>query len=285
MTLCEECGWQALCPECYLPLALHADDYSLSCHVCGHTAKVPSSCPQCHHTSIIHKGIGTQLLATELAQLFPKAKLARFDGDNRRAEGLANLYAAVKTGEIDLLIGTQTLARGLDLPLLATVGIIQADAGLALPDFAAEERGFELLTQVIGRVGRGHLPTASVILQTYQPDHPVIKSAIAADFPSFATYELKRRRASHLPPFTYLAKLAITYKTEQTTLKKIQAAHTLLAKNPALSVSPPMPAFHERTGRGYTWQIILKSTSRNQLLAALRPFSQYHIEIDPPSLL
>lgn len=285
ITLCEECGWQALCPQCYLPLALHSDDYTLSCHICGHAAKVPSNCPECHHVSVIHKGFGTKLLEAELKSLFPKANIARFDGDNRKGEDLATLYHEVKTGEIDLLIGTQTLARGLDLPHLATVGIVQADAGLTLPDFAAEERAFELLTQVIGRVGRGHLNTADVILQSYQPDHPVIQTAIQADYPKFAEYALKQRRRSQLPPYIYLAKLAITYKTEKTTLAKIGQARQALAQNPHLILSPPTPAFHERTNRGYTWEIIIKSTSRNQLTHALQPFSMYHIELDPPSLL
>lgn len=288
LTICEECGWQALCPNCYLPLTLHADDYTLCCHLCGHSETVPASCPECHHAGIIHKGFGTKLLESELSRLFPEAKIARFDGDNKKSESLADLYDDIKTGNIDLLIGTQTIARGLDLPHLATVGVVQADAGLALPDFSAEERTFELLTQVIGRVGRGHLDSASVIVQTYQPSHPVLQSALRADFPSFAAYLTKNRQKSHLPPFAHLARLSVTYKTEKTTLNKIQTAHALLAKIPRLEVSPPAPAFHERTGRGFTWQIILKSPSRSALVEALRPFANqpsFSVVLDPPSLL
>lgn len=290
LTICEECGWQALCPECYLPMILHADGYLLSCHICGHEEKVPSSCPQCHHPGIIHKGFGTKLLESELSQLFPKAKIARFDGDNSKKNGLADLYDDVKSGKINLLIGTQTLARGLDLPHLATVGIVQADSGLSLPDFAAEERAYDLLTQVIGRVGRGHLDRAQVVVQTYQPDHPVIRTAITADYQAFSAYLLKKRREQQLPPFTYLGRLAITYKTEKTTLTKIRTAHATLSKFAAttpspLIISPPMPAFHERTNRGFTWEIILKSTSREVLRTALAPFANFHIELDPPSLL
>lgn len=287
ITICENCGWQALCPNCFLPMTLHTDSYTLCCHICGHEEKVPKSCPECHHASILHKGFGTKLLESELSRLFPDAKIARFDGDNKKDGSLAALYDEVKSGEINILIGTQTLARGLDLPHLATVGIVQADAGLALPDFAAEERTFELLTQVIGRVGRGHLDVANVVLQTFQPDHPVIKTALTADFPAFADYLLKKRRGQHLPPFSHLARLSITYKTEKTTLAKIRQAHTLLSQNPQLSLSPPMPAFHERTNRGWTWQITIKATSRAHLISALRPFafSKYSIVLDPPSLL
>lgn len=288
MTICEDCGWQALCPNCYLPLTLHADDYTLSCHLCGHSEKVPTSCPECHHAGVIHKGFGTKLLESELSRLFPEAKIARFDGDNKKSEDLATLYDDVKTGNIDVLIGTQTLARGLDLPHLATVGIVQADAGLALPDFSAEERTFELLTQVIGRVGRGHLDTASVIVQTYQPNHPVLQTALKADFPKFAEYLTKNRQKSHLPPFAHLARLSVTYKTEKTTLAKIQTAYAQLQSLKNLEVSPPAPAFHERGARGFTWQLILKSPSRKSLVDALLPFteqSQFSIVLDPPSLL
>lgn len=285
LTICEECGWQALCPTCYLPMTLHTDGFLLVCHICGHEEKVPTSCPSCGHPGIIHKGFGTKLLESELTRLFPKAKIARFDGDNNKKTSLAELYNDVKTGKIDILIGTQTLARGLDLPLLATVGVVQADAGLSLPDFAAEERTFELLTQVIGRVGRGHLDRAEVVIQTYQPDHPVIQTAIQADFFNFAKYLLEKRHTGKLPPYTYLARLSITYKTEKTTLKYINQAFQTLSQNPKLAVSPPAPAFHERTASGFTWQLIIKSTSRETLRQALTPFSKYRIELDPPSLL
>lgn len=288
ITLCENCGWQALCPNCYLPMTLNADSYTLDCHICGHHQKVPVDCPNCHHPGIIHKGFGTKLLESELKKLFPEAKIARFDGDNKKDEDLASLYSEVKAGEFDILIGTQTLARGLDLPHLATVGIIQADAGLALPDFAAEERTFELLTQVIGRVGRGHLNKAEVIIQSYQPDHPVIQTAIKSDYLQFANYLLQKRREQQMPPFTYLARLSVTYKTEKTTLTKIKQAYTELSSNPSLIVSPPIPAFHERTNRGFTWQLIIKSTSREKLRQSLIPFagsSKYSLVLDPPSLL
>lgn len=288
LTICEDCGWQALCPECYLPMTLHTDDYRLCCHLCGHEEPVPKNCPNCGKVGIIHKGFGTKLLESELARLFPETRIARFDGDNKKTESLAGLYDEVKSGEIKLLIGTQTLARGLDLPKLATVGVVQADAGLALPDFAVEERAFELLTQVVGRVGRGHLDTAEVVMQTYQPDHPVIRAALKADYPEFAKYLLHERRRQNLPPFTYLAKLSVTYKTEKTATAKIQAAHQELSKNPEISLSPPMPAFHERADKGFTWQIMLKSTKRQALVEALRPYlaqAKFSVTIDPVSLL
>ena len=297
ITVCDHCGWQALCPHCFLPLTLHADQFELRCHACGHHQPVPLACPNCGHPEILHKGFGTKLLESELRRLFPEAKIARFDSDNLASESLAALFAEVKAGDFDILIGTQTLARGLDLPNLATVGVVQADAGLSLPDFAAEERAFHLLTQVIGRVGRGHLDTATAIIQTYQPDHPVIQFAVRDDYLGFADYLLKTRRAQHFPPFFHLAELSVTYKTERTTLTKIHALHAALNQSLAalarqqpyqFEVSPPLPAFHERTRRGYTWRLLAKSSARAPLttaLAQLDPKLGARIVLDPPSLL
>ena len=288
LTICENCGWQALCPHCFLPLTLHSDRYQLVCHTCGYHSKVPSSCPSCGHLDVIHKGFGTKLLESELKKLFKSAKIARFDADNSKSSSLDQLYDSVKTGAIDILIGTQTIARGLDLPHLATVGVVQADAGLSLPDFAAEERSFHLLTQVFGRVGRGHTKNSHIFIQTFQPKHPVIKSAIQSNYQAFYRYLLKKRQKSKLPPFYFLAKFYLTYKTEQTTIKNLTKYHQILTKIPNLLVSPPTPAFHERTPRGYTWQIILKAKSRSTLLQAIDSLPQNpnsHFILDPPSLL
>ena len=291
MTICEKCGWQALCPNCFLPLTLHSDSYSLLCHTCGHQEKIPASCPDCHHPSILHKGFGTKLLETELKKLFPEVKIARFDADNKKGESLDSLYNEVKSGEIKIIIGTQTVSRGLDLPHLATIGIVQADAGLSIPDFSSEEKTFELLTQVIGRVGRGHLATASVFIQTYQPDSPIINFAIKSDYLGFYEYLIKKRAKQLFPPFVYLAKLTVTYKTEQVTLTHIRS----LSKNltdfinqnqlTSVKISSPMPCFHERTSTGFSWQLILKSKKRSDLLKVLAQAENAHISLDPPSLL
>ncbi len=288
LTLCENCGWQALCPNCFLPLTLHADNYELICHTCGAKSKVPSSCPECHNVSVLHKGFGTKLLENELKKLFPKAKIIRFDADNTKNETLDTKFSEVKNGEYDIIIGTQTIAKGLDLPLLATVGIVQADAGLSLPDYASEERTFHLLTQVIGRVGRGHLDVADVFIQSYQPNHPVIQAALASDYQKFAKHALSNRRKGHFPPFFYLAKLSVSYKTEENSIKYIKRYYGRLKKNPNLIISQPTPAFHERAASGYTWQIIIRSSSRKELLntlGSLQPNPKMHYTIDPPSLL
>ncbi len=288
ITVCEKCGWQALCPNCLLPLTLHADSYKLICHTCGYKTKVPVSCPECKNPNIIHKGFGTKLLETEIKKLFKDAKVARFDADNKKSETLDENYDRVKDGEFDIIIGTQTLAKGLDLPLLATVGVVQADSGLSLPDFSAEEKTFHLLSQVLGRIGRGHIDTAEAFVQTYQPESEVIKAGVKSDYLAFYDYILKRRKVAHFPPFYYLAKLSITYKTEAACVKNINVYHRAIKNSSKIFVSAPTPAFHEHTTSGYTWQLILRAKSRNDLLSLIKSLPKnphLHLSIDPPSLL
>ncbi len=286
LTICENCGEELLCPNCFLPLTLHADTYELVCHTCGHSCKVPSNCPKCGSPGLIHKGFGTKLLESELKKLFPTAKIRRFDADNKKGEGLDAVYLEVRDGEVDILIGTQTVAKGLDLPRLATVGVVQADAGLNLPDFMAEERVFQLLTQVMGRVGRGHLDMAEVFIQTFRPDHPVINLAVNEDYLGFYDYLIRQRKRAGFPPFRFVAKIEITMKTEATVLKKIQSLVAKLSSDKKIIISPPMPAFHEHTSRGYTWQIIVRAKSRKALVEACSELDQsFKITIDPIGLL
>ena len=191
LTICDQCGWQSLCPNCFLPLVLHADSYQMRCHTCGHTETVPTNCPECGNPSIHHKGFGTKYLEQELQKLFPKARIARFDADTDSDQQLTKIYQQVHDGEIDIIVGTQMIAKGFDFPKLSTLGIVQADAGLALPDYSSEERTFELLTQVIGRVTRGHQNT-QVFIQTYQPNHPIITLATNKDYSGLYNYLLQK---------------------------------------------------------------------------------------------
>lgn len=288
LTICENCGWQALCKNCFLPLTLHSDSYQLICHTCGYQTKIPTSCPECHHPEVIHKGFGTKLLESELRRLFKTAKIARFDGDNDKKNSLDALYEQVKSGDIDIIIGTQTIAKGLHLPKLATIGIVQADSGLSLPDFSTEERTFSLINQVLGRIGRGHLSIANAYIQTFHPDDPVINYAIQSNYAAFYDYLIQRRKTGHFPPFTYLAKLSVVYKTEHAALSKIKSVHQALRLKPNIYLSAPTPAFHEHTSSGFCWQIVVKSGNRQSLLVAIRSlddFPDLRISIDPPSLL
>ena len=288
VTICENCGWQALCPNCFLPLTLHSDAFSLICHTCGHSEKIPTACPECGHADIIHKGFGTKLLENELKKLFKEARVARFDADSEKDSTLDNLYDEVKNGKIDIIIGTQTVARGLDLPHLATVGIVQADSGLSLPDYSTEERTFHLLTQVIGRVGRGHLLEANAFIQSYDPESPVIACAINGDFEKFYKYLISKRARSHFPPFFYLAKISVVFKTEKIALREIKKVYAILKEKEGIYLSAPTPAFHEHTSSGYVWQLVVKSSNRKTLtdaISELENFNELRISLDPPSLL
>lgn len=286
LTICENCGEEIICPNCFLPLTLHADSYELACHTCGYRERVPMNCPKCGAPGLVHKGFGTKLLESELKKLFPSARIKRFDADNKKGESLDAVYTEVLEGEIDILVGTQTLAKGLDLPRLATVGVAQADAGLNLPDFMAEERTFQLITQVIGRVGRGHSDIAEVFIQTFRPENPVINMAATSDYERFYKHTIKKRREAGFPPFMFAAKLEIAMKTESIVLKKVREVAATLSKDKRLIVSPPMPAFHERTSRGYTWQIVVRAKSRKALVNACSNLDpNFRVTFDPVGLL
>ena len=293
LTICDQCGWQSLCPNCFLPLVLHADSYQMRCHTCGHTETVPTNCPECGNPSIHHKGFGTKYLEQELQKLFPKARIARFDADTDSDQQLTKIYQQVHDGEIDIIVGTQMIAKGFDFPKLSTLGIVQADAGLALPDYSSEERTFELLTQVIGRVTRGHQNT-QVFIQTYQPNHPIITLATNKDYSGLYNYLLQKRKQSSLPPYSFLLKLSLTYKTEKSTVLNARKLYKKIVQNSQklqlrqVVITPPMPAFHERSNTGFTWDIVVKAKSRSSLLQlfdSLDKSPYLHFELDPISLL
>jgi primosomal protein N' (replication factor Y) len=287
-TLCENCGWQAGCPNCFVPLTLHGDTHELRCHICNFTSSVPTSCPECGHASIIHKGIGTKLIESELQKLFPKLSIARFDGDTAGDQTVEQRYKELRDGSIDIIIGTQVIAKGLDLPKLHTVAVVQADAGLSLPDYSSAERTFQLLAQVIGRVGRRPHDT-NVIVQSYQPTHPVIALGLAQDYASFYKLALEQRKRSHFPPYTYLLKLQCSYKTEAAAIRNAKSmAEQLTRTLPAdVQILGPTPAFYERAGGQFRWQLVLKSPKRVYLQMAVSqlPPAKWQFELDPISLL
>lgn len=288
VTLCENCGWQSICPRCFVPMTLHADTHELRCHICGLKDRVPTVCPVCAHANIIHRGIGTKLIEAELTKLFPKITIARFDGDSDSDQTLDNRYDDLYKGNINLIIGTQIVAKGLDLPHLRTVGIVQADAGLSLPDYGASERTFQLLAQAIGRVGRSE-HASSVIVQSYQPTHPAVVDGLKQNYDAFYEKTISERERAHFPPFVYLLKLTCIYKTEAAAVKNAQQmARTLRSKLPqTVEILGPTPSFYERQRDTYRWQLVLKSKQRNLLTDALKyiPASHWQFELDPASLL
>ncbi len=286
-TLCENCGWQAGCPRCFVPLSLHSDTHELRCHICGFKDRVPTSCPVCNYADIIHKGIGTKLIESEIKRLFPKASIARYDGDTSSEDTLEANYDKVYSGELEIIIGTQVIAKGLDLPQLHTVGIIQADAGLSLPDYSSPERTFQLLSQVIGRVGRSHHET-NVIVQSYQPSNPAVVDGITRNYKAFYDRTVAVRRRSNFPPFSYLLKLTCVYKTEAAAIANARKlASELQHLKLDIEILGPTPAFYERTRETYRWQLVIKSKKRAHLLAVINhlPSQHWQFELDSLSLL
>ncbi len=287
-TLCENCGWTAICPNCFIPFTLHTDTHSLRCHICNTSEKVPTHCPVCQAVDIVYKGIGTKLIESELKKLFPNKNIVRFDADTNADETIEKQYKDLYNGTIDIIIGTQVVAKGLDLPHLRTVGVIQADAGLVLPDYSSSERTFQLLAQVVGRVGRSHHAT-KVIVQSYQPQHPAVVDGLSQNYTDFYKKTLASRKAGIFPPFTYLLKLTCIYKTEAAAIRNAAqfARHIRQSSPSTVQVLGPTPAFYEQQGNTFRWQLTIKSPRRAELVKIVGslPPAHWQFELDPVSLL
>ncbi len=286
VVICADCGWTASCPHCGLPLTYHGDQHHLRCHTCGFRQVAPTNCPNCGSTNLSYKSIGSKAIEAEAGKLFPKARIRRFDSDNPKPERLEQIYDEVRDGAVDIIIGTQTVAKGLDLPKLAVAGIIVADTSLFLPDYSADERTYQLIRQVIGRVGRGHR-AGTAIIQTYSPDNPIIQAAIKDDYASFYKRELEQRQKFGFPPAYHLLKLEVgrtgahAAETAAGRLKQ-----TLEASHLKVAIDGPSPSFHEIRGGKYFQQLVIKSKSRAELIKALELVPpNWRSELDPISLL
>ncbi len=286
MVLCENCGWQALCPHCDVPLTYHGDQHQLRCHSCSHHQPSPTSCPTCGHPGVLFKTAGTKAIVDEVERLFPQARIARFDTDNAKADRFEQQYETVKSGSVDIIVGTQMLAKGLDLPKLSTLGILLADTSLYLPDFSAQERTFQLVSQVLGRVGRGHI-AGRAIIQTYHPEHPILVDALQGNYRQFYERELDERRQFLFPPFCYLLKITL----RRASLKSAESAaqnlkDTITASGAGLRVEGPAPAFYERFQKKYQWQLVIKASQRSELLNVIASLpANCSYDIDPLDLL
>ncbi|HVX47761.1 MAG TPA: primosomal protein N' [Candidatus Saccharimonadales bacterium] len=287
LVMCENCGWQATCPHCDLPLTYHGDRHELRCHSCDYSAPAPVSCPECGHAEIIFKTAGTKAIVDDVQKLFPNARVLRFDTDNAKAERFEQLYEQIREGDgADIIIGTQLLAKGLDLPALSVLGILLADTSLYLPDFSAQERTFQLISQVLGRIGRGHLPGRAVI-QTYHPNHPVLKAAIDGNYEGFYETEIASRQEFLFPPFCYLLKLTVrraTVKAAETAAQDLKSH--ILSVAPRIIVEGPAPSFYEKLQNKYQWQLVVKAKDRGQLLKIISNLpSGVSYDLDPMDLL
>ncbi len=286
LILCATCGWQAMCPVCDIALTYHHDSYDLRCHTCGHHEPVPSSCPVCKGTDIIFKSAGTKALADWLEKHFKTAKVGRFDTDNLLAESLHERHEEVASGEVDILVGTQMLVKGLDLEHLSVVGIVAADLSLQIPDFSAEERTYQLLRQAIGRVGRGHTHGTTVI-QTFNPENRIINEAITKNYDAFYTTQIEQRQTFQFSPLTNIAAFWCSMKTAASAMEKAEKVLVHLKINAqSCTFLGPVTTFHPRRHSYQSAQIVVKSTSRAELsrLAHLLPIG-WQYDLEPINLL
>lgn len=261
---CRSCGYVMACPHCDVSLTHHqpvAGSHStLRCHYCNYLQSQPDRCPCCDSPYFKHFGSGTQRVAQELAQEFPELRVLRFDSDTTRTKGAhRSLLTRFAEGEADLLVGTQMLTKGIDLPQVTLVGVVAADGLLHFSDYRASERTFQILTQVAGRCGRGDQP-GQVLLQTYSPDHPVIQAVKQQDYATFVTAELQQRQALHYPPYGQLLLFRLSSENPVAVQQTADRIAQFLAPLERMGMERlgPAPATILRVARRYRWQILLK---------------------------
>ncbi len=289
--ICRDCGHVLRCPRCDLSLTFHRPHMALICHQCGRRESLHETCPQCGSKRIRHFGLGTEEVEVQVQQRWPEARITRWDRDTTSGKyGHEALLARFINHESDILIGTQMIAKGLDLPLVTLVGVISADVALSLPDYRTGERAFQVLAQVAGRAGRGLLG-GRVIIQTYQPDHYAIRAAAEHDFNAFFVEELGFRTQHLLPPFRRMARLEIADPVAERGKQQAEMLAGIMRreiKNSGLSAATilgPVPPYFSRVDGRYRWQIILRAPDPIHLLSDIPIPRPWIIDIDPMSTL
>lgn len=261
---CRSCGYVSKCNNCDISLTYHRSTNRLRCHYCGETHAPPRSCPSCGSNYFKSFGIGTERVEEEVKKAFPNARISRMDSDNiKTRDDYETALDSIKNKEIDILIGTQMISKGLDFPSVTLVGIIAADTTLNLPDFRAPERTFQLVTQVSGRAGRGDV-AGKVILQTYNPDHYSITTAMNNDYKEFFRNELELRKEFGYPPYREIATITLFGKNHQDVKESMEKSSAMLVKLVReadlgeVDILGPNPAPMEKINNNYRWQILLK---------------------------
>ncbi len=288
---CRDCGLVIRCKRCDLPLSYHFTEEVLVCHQCNYRLKVPQVCPGCRSRRIKYLGVGTEKLEQETARVFPQARLLRWDSDTVQGHSREHqaIFEKFRAGMADILIGTQMIAKGLDLPGVTLVGVISADTSLNLPDFRAGERTFQLLSQVAGRAGRG-AAGGKVIIQTYSPEHYAVQSAAGHDYLSFFNKEMTYRRDLRYPPYSRLARLIFSHTSETRCREEVERIQKLLLEEKdsrgiaGVSLIGPAPAFVHRLRGQYRWQLILRCPDPPAFLSEITFPRGWSIDIDPIGL-
>jgi len=294
---CRECRQSVRCKACDAALVLHARAARMICHLCGHEEAPPRNCPACGRPGLRFLGFGTERVELELKQTFPSARVVRMDSDTTAARGSHERFlSAVERGEVDVLIGTQMIAKGLDFPRVTLVGIVSADTSLSVPDWRASERTFQLVAQVAGRAGRSSRG-GLVIVQTLHPDHPAIRAAVQHDYRAFVASELPQREASGYPPFTEVVRILVSHADRERTVEAARRAKEKLAPlagEHGVELLGPAPCPIERIRGRWRWQLLLKCRRVDELtrvvawarerVAASAPV-RVTLDVDPASML
>jgi len=294
---CRACGQRLECPNCSVTLTFHRRDRRMLCHYCNYSCKVPERCPNCDSDHIQFLGVGSERVEDELHGAFPRARIARLDRDTVGGKrDYETILAKFRDGEYDLLVGTQMIAKGHDIPNVTLVGIVSADTGLGLPDFRAAERTFQLLTQAAGRAGRGEQP-GIVLMQTINPDHYAIQFAAEQNYEGFYRKEIEFRRLMHYPPFGALANVIVRGVREEEALERSAALGRLLLPAPeGVKIMGPAAASLSKLKNEYRYQMLIKTQSRKKLTELLTQVREYAarekwhatslaIDVDPMTLL
>ena len=294
---CRACGERLQCVNCSVTLTYHRRDRRMLCHYCNYAIAVPDKCAQCTSEYLQFIGVGSERVEQELGAAFPRARIARLDRDTVSGKhDYETILAGFREQRFDILVGTQMIAKGHDIPNVTLVGIVNADVGLGLPDFRAAERTFQLLTQAAGRAGRGETP-GIVLIQTINPDHYAIQCAAEQDYEKFYRKEIDFRRMLHYPPFGAMASIVVRSANEEDALTRSAALGRLLSPAPeGVRVMGPAPAPVLRVKSEYRYQVLLKTSSRKRLsemLADVRRFATAEkwgpanlaIDVDPMTLL
>jgi primosomal protein N' (replication factor Y) len=300
--MCRDCGFALRCPACDVSLTFHYGTRSMRCHHCEHQQPVPDACPSCEGVDIGFHGLGTERVADQVQRQFPDARVGRMDRDTTARKGAhGGILRRFASGETNVLVGTQMIAKGLDLPDVTLVGVLNADVGLNRPDFRAAEHTFQLLAQVAGRAGRAGKP-GQVVVQTYNPDNYAIQCASRHDYATFYREELERRRhvrGSPYPPFGHLLAIHISDDDEGVAAgRATKLGHALRSltatESPEVTIGGPAPApLHKLRGR-YRWLIVPRGPERDRLIGlavraieslAPRDRAAVYLDVDPIDMM
>jgi len=292
--LCRECGFALTCPNCSVSMVYHLDENRVKCHYCNHHDQTPRFCPRCGSRRIHYFGTGTEKVEQVVRKMFPRAKVMRMDIDTMRYKHAAQkIFTAFRQQKVDILVGTQLVAKGWDFPNVTLVGIISADTALNLPDFRSAERTFSLITQVAGRSGRGP-KGGEVIVQTYNPDHYSINMALTHNYRSFYDREIEFRKELNYPPISNLIIILVRGKDEEKVMEASEKIVSLLRREISqATILGPTPAVLHKIAGKYRWQIIIKTRE----MKCISEFFQRHqlgfewkgveinVDVDPLSML